>query len=160
MRHRVEGRKLGRPSDQRSAILKNLVKSLIMHERIKTTTARAKEARRLTERVITYGKRAQEETGSVHQQRMAFRILGDHDLVKKVFDELVPRYTARTGGYTRILQIGFRKGDCAPMALLELVDRKIPEKKEDEDEKKDAKKETKKAVKAAKTARKAEAKAE
>lgn len=140
MRHRVEGRKLGRPADQRKAILKNLVKSLILHERIKTTTARAKEARRLTERVITYGKRAQDQTGSVHQQRMAFRILGDHNLVKKVFDELVPRYLGRNGGYTRILQAGFRKGDCAPMALLELVDRKVPEKVEAEGEKKPEKK--------------------
>jgi large subunit ribosomal protein L17 len=147
MRHRVEGRKLGRPSDQRSAILKNLVKSLILHERIKTTTARAKEARRLTERVITYGKRAQDQTGTVHQQRMAFRILGDHLLVKKVFDELVPRYQGRIGGYTRILQIGFRKGDCAPMALLELVDRKVPEKLEETEDKKSAKKAPKKAAK-------------
>ena len=118
MRHRVEGRKFGREADHRKALMNNLVKELVRHERIVTTHAKAKEARRLFERVITYGKR-----GEVHHRRLAYKILADRSLVKKVFDELAPRYENRSGGYTRIMQYGQRRGDNAPMAILEVVDR-------------------------------------
>ncbi len=118
MRHRVEGRKFGREADHRKALMNNLVKELVRHERIVTTHAKAKEARRLFERVITYGKR-----GEVHHRRLAYKILADRSLVKKVFDELAPRYENRSGGYTRIMQYRQRRGDNAPMAILEVVDR-------------------------------------
>ncbi len=127
MRHRVEGRKFGREADHRKALMNNLVKELVRHERIVTTHAKAKEARRLFDRVITYGKR-----GEVHHRRLAYRILADRTLVKKVFDELAPRYENRNGGYTRIMQYGQRRGDNAPMAIIEVVDRV---EKESEDKK-------------------------
>ncbi len=122
MRHRVEGRKFGREADHRKALLNNLVKELVRHERIVTTHAKAKEARRLFERVVTYGKR-----GEVHHRRLAYKILADRTLVKKVFDELAPRYENRNGGYTRIMQKGHRRGDNAPMAIIEVVDRVVIE---------------------------------
>ena len=128
MRHRVEGRKFGREADHRKAMMHNLVKELVKHERITTTHAKAKEARRLVERVITYGKK-----GAVHHRRLAFKVLEDRSLVKKLFDEIAPRFEERQGGYTRIYQTGPRRGDCAPMAIIELVDR--PE-SEDKDTKK------------------------
>ncbi|MCD6180890.1 MAG: 50S ribosomal protein L17 [Candidatus Cloacimonetes bacterium] len=117
MRHKVSGRKFGRERDHRRLMLRNLVKSLVEHGRINTTVAKAKEIRSLAERVITYGKR-----GSVHHRRLAFSVLQNRDLVKKVFDELAPRYTTREGGYTRVLKAGYRKGDCAPMAIIEFVE--------------------------------------
>ncbi|MDD3050581.1 MAG: 50S ribosomal protein L17 [Candidatus Cloacimonetes bacterium] len=127
MRHRVEGRKFGRERDHRKALMRNLVISLITHERITTTLAKAKETRSLAERVITYGKK-----GEVHHRRLAFRILHDRDLVKRLFDDIAPRFSDRNGGYTRIYKKGFRKGDCAPMAIIELVDKgTAPEKSAD-----------------------------
>jgi large subunit ribosomal protein L17 len=118
MRHKVRGRSFGRATGHRDAMLENLVKSLVQHERINTTLAKAKEIRSLAERVITFGK-----NGSVHHRRLAFKVLGDRTLVKKVFDELAPGYLNRKGGYLRVLKNGFRHGDCAPMAVIEFVER-------------------------------------
>lgn len=118
MRHNVKGRKFGREAGHRKAILNNLVKSLIEHERINTTLAKAKEVRGLVERVITYGKK-----DSVHNRRLAFKVLQSRSLVKKVFEELAPGYTERNGGYLRVLKNGYRRGDCAPMAVIEFVER-------------------------------------
>lgn len=117
MRHRLEGRKFGREIGHRKALLRNLVKSIVEHGRIKTTHAKAKEARKMVERVITYGKK-----DTIHHRRLAFSVLQSKDLVKKLFEEIAPKYSTRNGGYTRVLQMGFRRGDCAPMALLELVE--------------------------------------
>lgn len=117
MRHNVDGRKLGRNASHRRALYRNLVISLIAHERIKTTTPKAKEARRLAERLITFAKK-----GDLSARRHAARILNDKDAVKKLFDELGPRYQERQGGYTRVVKFNkLRKGDAAEMALLEFV---------------------------------------
>ena len=116
MRHRVEGRILGRRTEHREAMLQNLVAQLIKHERITTTEAKAREARKLAEKVITKGR-----GGSVHERRLAMALLTDKQAVSKLFDELGPRYAERPGGYTRILKLMPRKGDAAAMALLELV---------------------------------------
>lgn len=117
MRHRVSGRKFGREKGHRDLMLKNLVVSLLDHGRIKTTVAKAKEIRGLAERVITYGKK-----GTLHHRRLAFKVLQNKTLVNKVFDEIAPGYTTREGGYTRVLKNGNRRGDCAPMAIIELVE--------------------------------------
>ena len=114
MRHKVSGRKFGREKGHRNLMLKNLVASLVKHERINTTQAKAKEIRSLAERVITYGKK-----GTVHHRRLAFKVLKNRDLVKKVFDEIAPRFETIEGGYTRVLKNGYRRGDCAPMAIIE-----------------------------------------
>jgi large subunit ribosomal protein L17 len=116
MRHRVQGRKFGREKGHRDLMKKNLVCSLIEHERINTTIAKAKEIRSLVERVVTYGKK-----GSVHHRRLAFKILQNRDLVKKVFDDIAPKYATQSGGYTRVLKNGYRKGDCAAMAIIEFT---------------------------------------
>ena len=116
MRHRVAGRRLGRHSDQRKALYRGLVRDLLIHERIQTTVAKAKEVRGLAERVITYGKK-----GTLNHRRLALAFLPDKDVVAKVFDDLSQRYENRPGGYTRVLKLGPRKGDGAPMAILELV---------------------------------------
>lgn len=118
MRHNKSGRKLGRTSSHRLSMLSNMVVSLIEHERIKTTLPKAKEARRLAEKVITLGK-----TNTLHSRRQAFKIVKNETIVKKVFDVLGPRFAARPGGYTRILKTGFRHGDNAEMAILEFVER-------------------------------------
>ena len=120
MRHNKKGRKFGREADHRKAMLKNLVISLLTHGRIETTVAKAKEMRSLAERVITYAK-----NNTVHHRRLAFAVLHNHQLVKKVFDEIGPKYANRPGGYTRILKTRFRRGDCAPMAIIELVEAEI-----------------------------------
>ncbi len=117
MRHKVDGRKLGIDATHRKALYRNLVIALITHERIKTTTPRAKEARRLAERMITFAKR-----GDLHARRHVASILNDKDAVRKLFDELGPRYKERPGGFTRVLKLsGVRKGDAAEMSLLEFV---------------------------------------
>lgn len=116
MRHRVAGRKLSRSSSHRKALYRNLVTDLLRHEKIVTTEAKAKEARPLAEKVITLGK-----DGSLHARRLALSTVGDKKVVDKVFTELAPRYANRPGGYTRLLKLGFRAGDSAPMAQLELV---------------------------------------
>jgi large subunit ribosomal protein L17 len=116
MRHRVEGRSLGRRTEHREAMLQNLVAQLIKHERITTTEAKAREAKKLAERLITKGR-----GGTLHERRLTMSLLTDKQAVSKLFDEIGPRYADRPGGYTRMLKLMPRKGDAAPMALLELV---------------------------------------
>ena len=118
MRHRKSGRKLNRNSSHRKAMFANMANSLIEHEVIRTTLPKAKELRRVAEPLITLAKE-----DSVHKRRIAFSRLRDKETVGKLFNELGPRYKERPGGYMRILKCGFRAGDNAPMALVELVDR-------------------------------------
>ena len=118
MRHRHGLRKLNRTSSHRLAMLRNMTNSLLTHEVIRTTLPKAKELRRVAEPLITLGKDA-----TLANRRLAFNRLRDRDVVSKLFNELGPRYKARPGGYLRILKFGFRVGDNAPMALVELVDR-------------------------------------
>jgi len=120
MRHRHSGRQLNRNSSHRKAMFKNMSVSLFDHELIRTTVAKAKELRRVSEKLITLAK-----VDSVANRRLAFARLRDRDAVTKLFNELGPRYANRPGGYTRILKCGFRTGDKAPMAYVELVDRPI-----------------------------------
>ena len=122
MRHRHSGRQLNRNSSHRKAMFKNMSVSLFDHELIRTTVAKAKELRRVSEKLITLAK-----VDSVANRRLAFSRLRDRDAVTKLFTELGPRYASRPGGYTRILKCGFRTGDKAPMAFVELVDRPIVE---------------------------------
>jgi len=117
MRHRKAGRKLGRSSGHRKALYRNLIIELFRHERIKTTEAKAKAIRPLAEKLITLGKR-----GDLHARRLAAARLNDPFAVKKLFEELAPRYEDRPGGYTRILKLGRRQGDGAEMAIIELVE--------------------------------------
>ena len=117
MAHRVAGRKLGRPTDHRLALFRNLVTDLLRYEKIITTEAKAKEVRGMAERVITLGKR-----GDLHARRQALRFVYDKKVVVKVFDDLAPRYEGRPGGYSRIVKLGPRQGDGAHMAQLELVE--------------------------------------
>lgn len=118
MRHLKKGRSLHRSSSHRKAMLQNLAVSLLIHERVRTTEAKAKEVRRLVDRIITWGKR-----GDLHARRLAARQVRSRTIVKRIFDELAPRYMERPGGYTRILKAGYRQGDNAPMVVMELVDR-------------------------------------
>ena len=121
MRHGHGLRKLNRTSSHREAMLRNMCNSLLRHELIKTTLPKAKELRRVVEPIITLGKKP-----SLSNRRLAFDRLRDREMVVKLFDELGPRYATRNGGYLRILKFGFREGDAAPMALIELVDRPDP----------------------------------
>ncbi|MEK7360697.1 MAG: 50S ribosomal protein L17 [Pseudomonadota bacterium] len=121
MRHRLGLRKLNVTSSHRLAMLRNMTNSLLKHEVIKTTLPKAKELRRVVEPMITLGKIA-----TVANRRLAFNRLRDRDMVTKLFNELGPRYAKRNGGYLRILKYGFRQGDNAPMALVELMDRPEP----------------------------------
>ena len=114
--HRIAGRKLSRYRDQRVALLRGLTAELIRHERITTTLAKAKETRVVTEKLITHGKK-----GTLHHRRLALAQVPDKKVVKKVFDEVAPRYAERAGGYTRIIKLGPRQGDAAAMAIIELV---------------------------------------
>ena len=118
MRHRHGLRKLNRTTAHRLAMLRNMTNSLLKHEVIKTTLPKAKELRRVAEPIITLGKKP-----SLANRRLAFNRLRDRDMVVKLFAELGPRYATRNGGYLRILKMGFRQGDNAPMALVELMDR-------------------------------------
>ncbi len=118
MRHRKSGRQLNRNSSHRSAMFRNMTVSLLRHEAIKTTLPKAKELRRVAEPLITMA-----GNDTVHKRRVAFSRLRDRDVVGKLFNELGPRYKDRPGGYLRILKMGFRTGDKAPMAYVELVDR-------------------------------------
>ena len=118
MRHRLGNRKLNRTSSHRLAMLRNLTNSLLRHEVIKTTLPKAKELRRMAEPMITLGKKP-----SLANRRLAFDRLRDREMVVKLFNDLGPRFQTRNGGYLRILKCGFRLGDNAPMALVELVDR-------------------------------------
>lgn len=117
MRHRVAGRHLGRPTDHRLSLYRNLVTDLLRYERITTTEAKAKEIRPMAEKVITLGKR-----GDLHARRQALRFVYDGKVVKKVFDDIAPRLASRAGGYTRITSLETRKGDGARMATIELID--------------------------------------
>ena len=117
MQHRIKGRKLNRTASHRKALIRNLANQLIEHKEIKTTTAKAKETRITVERLITYAKK-----GDTHHRRLAFGFLRKKDTIKTLFDEIAPAYTERQGGYTRVLKLGQRQGDGAPMAILQLVD--------------------------------------
>ena len=116
MRHRLSGRKLNRPTAHRMLMLRGMVTDLLRYESIRTTEAKAREVRPLAEKVITRGKH-----GSLHDRRQAAAFLTDGDVLRKVFDELADRYEDRPGGYTRLTKLGPRKGDAAPMAVLELM---------------------------------------
>jgi large subunit ribosomal protein L17 len=116
MRHRSKGRQLSRTCTHRAATLRNLATSLFRHERIETTTAKAKELRPYAERLITMARK-----GDLHARRLAGRKIQDRMVLGKLFDEIAPRYAERPGGYTRILKLGNRKGDAAEMSLIELV---------------------------------------
>ena len=118
MRHRLAHRKLNRTISHRAALLRNLTNALLRHEVIKTTLPKAKELRRVAEPMITLGKKP-----SLANRRLAFNRLRDREMVVKLFDELGPRFATRNGGYLRIMKFGFRDGDNAPMALIEMVDR-------------------------------------
>jgi len=117
MRHKVSGRRFDRPGDERNQMFRNLVRSLMRHERLKTTEAKAKEVKPMAEKMITLGK-----DGSLHARRQALAYINDKDIVKKLFDEIGPRFAARPGGYTRIIKLGPRNGDGAAMAQLEFVE--------------------------------------
>jgi len=118
MRHGVAHRKLNRTQSHRKAMFANMATSLLSHEQIKTTLPKAKELRGVVDRLITLGKR-----GDLHSRRLAARQVRDETVLRKLFSELAPRYAKRPGGYTRVLKAGFRYGDAAPMAIIELVDR-------------------------------------
>ncbi len=118
MRHRRKGRSLSRTASHRRAMLRNMATSLFRHERIETTTAKAKELRPFAERLITLAKR-----GDIPARRLAARKISDREILGKLFDEIAPRFADRPGGYTRILKLGHRRGDAAEMALIELVER-------------------------------------
>jgi large subunit ribosomal protein L17 len=117
MRHNKSGRRLGRNSSHRAAMLRNMVTSLIDHERITTTDARAKEIRKIAEKMITLGKR-----GDLHARRQALSVIREKQVVAKLFDRLAPRFAERAGGYTRIIKVGNRLGDNAPISIIEFVD--------------------------------------
>lgn len=136
MRHGKAGKKLGRTPSHRKAMFRNMVTSLLQHERIVTTEVKAKEIGRLTEKMITLGKR-----GDLHARRQAVAFIRSNEVVKRLFSEYAQRYASREGGYTRVLKLEPRAGDNAPMALVELVDRPITESKEKKEAK--VKKETK-----------------
>ena len=120
MNHRKTGRKLGRTSSHRKALFRNMVTSLFEHEQICTTDAKAKELRGVAERMITLGKK-----GTLHARRQALETIRSKDVTSKVFDELAERYRERPGGYTRVIKVGRRAGDAAPMSIIELVDRDV-----------------------------------
>ncbi len=120
MRHGMQGRKLNRTSSHRKAMFANMAVSLLTHEQIKTTLPKAKDLRPYVEKLITLGKR-----GDLHARRQAISILRDDKVVAKLFGEIADRYKERSGGYTRVLKAGFRYGDAAPVAVIELVDRNV-----------------------------------
>ena len=126
MRHRTSGRKLNRTSAHRKAMFANMAAALIKHEQIKTTVAKAKELRPVVDKLITLGKR-----GNLHARRQALSVLRDRALAEKLFGALAERYADRPGGYTRVMRAGFRYGDDAPMAVIELVDRDTEAKGQD-----------------------------
>jgi large subunit ribosomal protein L17 len=126
MRHGMSGRKLNRTSSHRKAMFSNMAASLIKHEQIKTTLPKAKELRSVVERLITLGKK-----GTLADRRRAFAMLRDDAMVAKLFDAIAKRYATRAGGYTRVLKAGFRYGDAAAVAIIELVDRDVSAKGKD-----------------------------
>ncbi|HEV8718379.1 MAG TPA: 50S ribosomal protein L17 [Candidatus Binatia bacterium] len=116
MRHLKAGRKLNRTAAHRKMLMRNLVKALIQREQIRTTDAKAKELRRWADRMVTLGKK-----GTLHARRLAFSYLGSRRLVQRLFDEVTPRFAGRSGGYTRVLKIGPRRGDAAPISVVEFT---------------------------------------
>ena len=118
MRHLKDGRKLNRTAAHRKALMRNLLKALLVREQIRTTDAKAKELRRHADRIVTLGKR-----GTIHARRLAYVYLGSRNLVKRLFDEVAPRFQGRAGGYTRVLKLGTRHGDAAPLSLVEFTER-------------------------------------
>jgi large subunit ribosomal protein L17 len=124
MRHRVAGRKLSRHTQHRELMFRNMLVSLLQHERIKTTLAKGKELRSWADRIISLGKQ-----GTLHARRRAFALLRNEGIVKKLFDEIAPRVKDREGGYTRVYKLGWRQGDGAPLSLVELVTYTAPEEK-------------------------------
>ena len=122
MRHLNQGRKLGRTTAHRKAMMRNMVTSLLEHERIVTTEPKAKELRRVADKMVTLGKR-----GTLHARRQALRVIRSNIVVRKLFDDVAPRFAGRNGGYTRILHLGYRSGDAAAMAIIELVDARVKE---------------------------------
>jgi len=124
MRHRVAGRKFSRHTQHRELMFRNMLVSLLEHERIKTTLAKGKELRSWADKIITLGKR-----GTLHARRRAFALLRDKTIVKKLFDEIAPKFKDRAGGYTRVYKLGWRQGDAAPLSLVELVTFAHPEEK-------------------------------
>ena len=117
MRHGKGNKKLSKPTDQRIALLRSLSIALFINERIETTTVRAKEAQRMIDKVITLGK-----DGSLHSRRLALKIIPNVTVISKVFNDIAPRFTERPGGYTRMINTGFRRGDAASLSILEFVD--------------------------------------
>ena len=124
MRHRVAGRKLSRHTQHRELMFRNMLVSLFQHERIRTTLAKGKELRSWVDRMITLGKK-----GTLHARRQAFALLRNHEMVKKLFDEIAPKLKGREGGYTRVYKMGWRQGDGAPLSLVELATFAHPEDK-------------------------------
>ncbi len=124
MRHRVAGRKLSRHTQHRELMFRNMLVSLLQHERIRTTLAKGKELRGWADRIISLGKQ-----GTLHARRRAFALLRDKGIVKKLFDEIAPKFKDREGGYTRVYKLGWRQGDGAPLSLVELVTYAAPEEK-------------------------------
>jgi large subunit ribosomal protein L17 len=147
MRHQKRGRKLGRTASHRKAMLQNMAASVLLHKQIKTTEAKAKEARKLVERLITYGKK-----GTTHTRRLAFAILRDKKATTILFDEIAPVYENRQGGYTRLIKLGYRPNDTSKVVLLQLVDFFS------EEPKKDKKKSTEKKASKPATSKKVEVK--
>lgn len=139
MRHRVDGRLFGRTANQRKALLRGLVSSLLEHQRIETTVAKAKEVKKIAERVITLGLK-----GDLHAKRLAFSYIPNRAVISKLFSEIAPRFSGRNGGYLRIIHTRNRVNDSAPMAVLEFIDyedlRKSKEKKATKTEKKESEK--------------------
>lgn len=144
MRHNVKGRKLNRTASHRAALLNSLTTSLLKHKRIRTTEAKAKEARTFVEKLITKAKK-----NDLHAKRQVMSLINDKDVVKELFGEIIPKIGERPGGYTRVIKLGNRVGDAAPMAILELVDyndvanKKAEEQKEKRETKQKAKAEQK-----------------
>ncbi|WP_297210240.1 MULTISPECIES: 50S ribosomal protein L17 [Thermodesulfovibrio] len=131
MRHRVDGRHFGRTANQRKALLRGLVASLIKYERIETTLAKAKAIKEIADRLVTFGKK-----GDLHSRRLALSYLPDRELVRKLFSEIAPRFVDRNGGYVRVVRTGMRIKDSAPMAIIEFVDYVKEEKEKPKEEKK------------------------
>ena len=119
MRHLKDGRKLNRTAAHRKALMRNLLKALLVREQIRTTDAKAKELRRYADRMVTLGKR-----GTVHARRLAYVYLGNRRLVQRLFDEVAPRFRERAGGYTRVLKLGPRRGDAAPLSVVEFTEKR------------------------------------
>lgn len=117
MRHKKSGRKFGRTTPHRKSMLRNMARSLLIHERIRTTEAKAKELRGVVEHLVTLAR-----TDSVHARRLAYKVLENHQLVARLFNDIAPRFANQPGGYTRVVKLGLpRAGDCAPMAIIELT---------------------------------------